>query len=95
MLSAFKEAGSSCIRIELRRNLEYFAGGVRDVAEMIGTARHATFYALKEATSDGFIEYEIGCRFCRFGDDDCVCNVRMAPAIGEALFKKYGFEEQK
>ncbi len=95
MLSAFKEAGNICCRIELRRNLNYFAGGVRDVAEMIQTARHATYYALKETTVDGFVEYEIGCRFCRFDDDDCVCNVRMVPAHGKALFEKYGFEEHQ
>ena len=41
MLEAFKEAGMVKKRVEFRRNLKYFVGGVKDIAEMIRTARHA------------------------------------------------------
>ena len=95
MLEAFKEAGMVKKRVEFRRNLNFFVGDVRDVAEMIRTASHAIFYVLKETIDDGLVEYEIGCRFCRFSDDDCVCNIRMNEAQGKALFEKYGFKEHQ
>lgn len=95
MLEAFKEAGKVCRRVEFRRNLDHFVGDVRDATEMIRTAQWVCFYALKETTNDGFVEYEIGCRFSRFADDDSVCNIRMTEAHGKALFEKYGFKEHQ
>lgn len=95
MLAIFAHAGKVCKSVVFRRNLSHFVGDVRDVCKMIHDSRHAIFYALKETTADGFVEYEIGCRFCRFGDDDSVCNIRMTEERGMALFEQYGFMEAK